>query len=32
MFVAGLFLHRMLNRDGEGLQGLKDGLHEVRSG
>jgi glycosyltransferase involved in cell wall biosynthesis len=32
MFVAGLFLHRMLNRDGEGLRGLRDGLREVRSG
>ena len=32
LFVAGLFLHRMLNRDGEGLKGLRDGLREVRSG
>jgi len=31
MFIAGLFLHRLLNRDREGLRGLRDGLREVRA-
>jgi glycosyltransferase involved in cell wall biosynthesis len=31
MFIAGLFLHRVLNRDREGLRGLMEGLREVRA-
>jgi glycosyltransferase involved in cell wall biosynthesis len=31
MFIGGLFLHRVLNGDREGLRGLLDGLREVRS-
>jgi GT2 family glycosyltransferase len=31
LFVAGLFIHRLINRDWAGLRGLIDGLNEARA-